>query len=458
MKITLDAHTKRRIDDNGFMHVEGCRISKACVNPYLGSEIADYARYGLAPNKIYQVYRKAEELEKAAPTFNGMPLLLGHFEESASAPQKKHRVGSIGSDCHFDFPYLIATLTITDQKAIDAVQSGESVEISCGYSFEPVLESGVFENQSYDFFMKDIRANHVALVQEGRAGKDVRVADSRFFNVKDLEGYDGSYKPHKKHITQGKSMKNLKDLRLLMDAAKQELKRLAADEGVASEAIEQAESDIAKAALAIQRIEAESEGKSPADFDINEDASMLDAMKACDIDAENPQMRKAFAEGVKYGEKLEKNPAERKKLDSEHESEGEKKALNADSEDSTSAKDATKDADGDKKTMDEKIKTTLVAPIVLDSAEIAQRVEQSMRAKHEAAQAVQPLVGKIIDPFAFDSAADIYVHACRLKGVSATADSAKDVCAVLRKQNTQTYTADAAMPVNALAAVGIGAD
>jgi len=52
-----------------------------------------------------------------------------------------------------------------------------------------------------------------------------------------------------------------------------------------------------------------------------------DAMKAAGCDAESPEEVKAFAEGVKYGEELEKNPAERAKLDREHESEGMKKAM-----------------------------------------------------------------------------------------------------------------------------------
>ena len=41
-----------------------------------------------------------------------------------------------------------------------------------------VMESGIFDGKSYDGRMKNIRGNHVALVREGRAGHDVRVADS----------------------------------------------------------------------------------------------------------------------------------------------------------------------------------------------------------------------------------------------------------------------------------------
>ena len=62
----------------------------------------------------------------------------------------------------------------------------------------------------------------------------------------------------------------------------------------------------------------------------HEAEGMRKAMDSCGLDAENPQESRAFAEGVKYGEKLERDPAERRKLDREHESEGAKKALDED--------------------------------------------------------------------------------------------------------------------------------
>ena len=60
----------------------------------------------------------------------------------------------------------------------------------------------------------------------------------------------------------------------------------------------------------------------------HESEGMRKAMDSCGLDAENPQESRAFAEGVKYGEKLEKKEPE--KLDREHESEGMKKAMGKD--------------------------------------------------------------------------------------------------------------------------------
>lgn len=177
--IAFDKASARRIDENGYMHVTLTPISKACVNPYLGREIAGWEELRLDPNGIYYGYRAPEELEKAAETFNGIPLLLDHHDESAANPQKDFRVGSTGTDATFDGVYLRATLSITDAAAIALIESGEMKELSCAYFYEPEWTAGEANGVPYDFIMRNIRGNHVALVEEGRAGHDVKVEDSK---------------------------------------------------------------------------------------------------------------------------------------------------------------------------------------------------------------------------------------------------------------------------------------
>jgi uncharacterized protein len=57
---------------------------------------------------------------------------------------------------------------IWDQSAIDAVESGETADISCGYRYRPVMEPGTFRGEPYDGRMVDIEGSHVALVPDGR--------------------------------------------------------------------------------------------------------------------------------------------------------------------------------------------------------------------------------------------------------------------------------------------------
>lgn len=178
-RITFDSMTARHVDENGFLHVDRCHITKEQVVPYYGREIPGWRELGLDAEKMYSVYRPAEELAKGYKTFNGLPLLLEHHPESAENPQKLHRVGSLGTDAEWNPPYLDISLHVTDQAAIDAIEQGRFKELSAAYQYEPVIQRGEFHGQPYDIVMKNIRGNHVALVREGRAGPDVVVADAK---------------------------------------------------------------------------------------------------------------------------------------------------------------------------------------------------------------------------------------------------------------------------------------
>lgn len=178
--VTFDRSARFIDEQTGFMRVADCNISKETVNPYYGYEIPGYKECGLERDKIYYVYRPGEELEKAASTFDGLPLLMGHYAESAEEPQKDKRVGSIMDGVYFEAPYLKApALVVTDAEGIEGIESGRCKEISSAYTYIPVLESGEFDGVAYTIKMTKIHGNHVALVPEGRAGHDVVVADSK---------------------------------------------------------------------------------------------------------------------------------------------------------------------------------------------------------------------------------------------------------------------------------------
>ena len=181
--ITFDSSPSARSkDENGFLRVAVSHITKETVNPYYGREIPGWEEAKLDPHKIYYGYRSGKELEKAAHTFDGLPLLLGHHIESADDPQTEHRVGSLGTDAKWNPPYLDNSLFVTDERGIKAVENGDAKELSCAYMYDPEFTPGEFDGHHYDFVMTNIRGNHVALVEEGRAGPDVVVADAAIEN------------------------------------------------------------------------------------------------------------------------------------------------------------------------------------------------------------------------------------------------------------------------------------
>jgi hypothetical protein len=168
----------RRIDQDGHLHVELSNISKANVCPYYGKEIPDADKYGLKPDQLYHLYRHPDALKKAADSFNGKPLLIVHKPQTADEHDHKLVIGSV-HNVAFDKPYLTAELVVWDGDAIKLIEAGEQRELSCGYYYRFVPEPGVADGMPYDGYMTDIVGNHVALVTEGRAGRDVFVGDAK---------------------------------------------------------------------------------------------------------------------------------------------------------------------------------------------------------------------------------------------------------------------------------------
>lgn len=179
LRLALDRNPANRYyDDQGFMHVRVCNLSKGNICPYYGREIPGWEALGLDPERVYQMFRHPEELAKAADSFNGLPLLAGHKGTSADDHPKDRTVGSTGSTAAFVAPYLQNSLAIWTKEAIAGVESGQIIELSCGYAYTPDMQPGVERGLVFDGVMRAIKGNHVALVEAGRAGPDVLVADS----------------------------------------------------------------------------------------------------------------------------------------------------------------------------------------------------------------------------------------------------------------------------------------
>lgn len=162
---------------DGHLVVTGCHITKANVCGYMGAEIPNSEALGLDPSKIYMLYRDPAEIKAAVSTYDRVPLLMQHVAVSADKPQQFLTVGTV-SNARFSHPYLDADLTIWTREGIEAVESGAQRELSCGYRYVPEMSPGTSpEGEKYDGRMTQIVANHIALVEAGRAGPDVMVAD-----------------------------------------------------------------------------------------------------------------------------------------------------------------------------------------------------------------------------------------------------------------------------------------
>lgn len=371
--IALDRASVRTIDDNGHLHVDRTPISKAVVNPYYGREIPDFERLGLDPERIYRLYRDPDELARAAKSFEGKPLLIQHKPVSADDHPKSLTVGTIGSPVTFNAPYLTAPLVVWDAEGISGIQNEERRELSCGYRYRPDMTPGrTPHGEPYDGVMRDLGGNHVALVEQGRAGPDVLVQDSAL-NPTPKENDDMAPKPvltRKGAVAQSALMVYLRP-KLAQDAKIDLTLALA---GVTSKNF------VDKRPSIIEGVKKATAGKLAAD------AKLDDIAVALDIAQDDMEPR---------GEDEEPEDEEDKKKP-EAEDDGEEVAGAEDEDD-----DDDKEEKVSKSAMDEAIRTSAAA--------IEKKVRKQFADLRIAEDEVRPYVGKIA--VACDSAEAVYRHA-----------------------------------------------
>ena len=145
---------------NGFVRAEGY-LTRAGIFVYRD-----------AKGNTVRELRPPEEVmhPDALASFALVPVTNEHPPEALTADNaKQYSVGSVSESVAPEGDKVRATLMITDADAIAALDAGRS-ELSCGYTADVVIEPGTWQGQRYDAKQTNIRGNHVALVDAGRAG------------------------------------------------------------------------------------------------------------------------------------------------------------------------------------------------------------------------------------------------------------------------------------------------
>jgi hypothetical protein len=324
----------RSIDHDGRLRVELTPISKAMVCPYYGREIPNAAALGLDQEKVYYLFRDPIELQLAAETSNGIPLMEEHIAVTPDSPAQTSVIGFTGTDGVFQSPYLMNSLVVTVRSAIDMIESGQKKQLSCAYHYDADMKPGIFQGVKYDGVMRNIRMNHIALVLEGRAGPDVLVADS--------------LPPEFSKENDQMTIKNI---------ATDELDKAGEDEW---------EDDKDAKAKAKDKKSAKDKAK-------DDDMEDVSGMDDCDMD------------------KAEDSEAEEDDDDFAKKKVADKKARDKKARDKKAAMDAEED-DDDK----ESGKKAMDAAMATVARETEKRIRESMRSLREAEDLVRPVVGNLL--------------------------------------------------------------
>lgn len=148
------------------------RATCAGVFRYLGED-------GKTVDRVLRSEAEVGDPESVASA-NSKPVTLRHPNESVTIDNiAKYEVGFTGTDAYFDGIDLWITITITDKKAIDAIESGKVAAVSMGYDVASIEVNedplNNWRGTEYNKIQHGIRYNHLALVYAGRAGESVEI-------------------------------------------------------------------------------------------------------------------------------------------------------------------------------------------------------------------------------------------------------------------------------------------
>lgn len=183
----------KKKDANGFWFIKHNPISKEGVFPYLGHTISDECE----PNKIYKVYRPASTLKDSVETWDNppKPFIDDHemLGEGFTAIDDRPVQGVINNPV-FENGVLYADITVYSEDLKQNIENGKK-ELSLGYFCKYKKERGVFKGEVYDYVQYDMVGNHIALVDAGRCGSDVKVFDHKCtMDSLDLGGFESPLK------------------------------------------------------------------------------------------------------------------------------------------------------------------------------------------------------------------------------------------------------------------------
>lgn len=168
-----------KLGPHKFKTPEGYLICTDAILSRTGKQ--EYKRYELFgdscenPDKIVNVERTDDEVfsDKAMASFENKPICVEHPNHDVNAENHNELAVGFVRDIHKGEdggkPVMMGTLVITDKDAVEAVESGEYKELSCGYDCD--IDDDDEPRQ------RNIRGNHVALCKQGRAGI-ARIVDS----------------------------------------------------------------------------------------------------------------------------------------------------------------------------------------------------------------------------------------------------------------------------------------
>lgn len=156
-------------------HLRDFPIASVGVLCYSGAELRQWRdvrgvdKDAIAPDGVYRLLKSAAELERAAPSFTGVPILKQHPRARMTDDDV---VGMLGTVEFADGHLVALDACIHDRAFADQVEGGALPCPSLSYACTTVMQG----DEDCDGYQENIVGRHLTFVERGRAGIKLPVA------------------------------------------------------------------------------------------------------------------------------------------------------------------------------------------------------------------------------------------------------------------------------------------
>lgn len=235
----------------GFL-VATATIARTGIQTYRAFELG--LKDDADPMREIRVFRPDSEVFEAESmaSFARKPVTDDHPADLVTSQNARQLTrGFTGDQVTRDNDLLRTSITITDREMIEAVQGGKR-ETSNGYEADIEFTDGTTpDGEAFDAIMRNIRGNHVAIVDAGRCGPSCRIGDNGECQCPECTGASGQNGAEK--VTDKITLRSITVDGFTFDATEQaaqaidKLQRQVADGQTANEALQTKLDDAVKA-------------------------------------------------------------------------------------------------------------------------------------------------------------------------------------------------------------------
>jgi hypothetical protein len=188
----MSTNSAQSVDLNGYLLIEGCPLSSYGIYDYSAAQVGEENG---DPMRIVKVFRPESTLRdpELLRTLSVVPFIDDHdylsgdpnaSEEDGMDPDEKGVAGVL-FNIRWDAPWLRGDIKIFSRRLRRAIEQGKK-DLSLGYVAKFIRKPGVWRGQPYEYIQLDMRANHIALVDEARVA-GARVLDGLVFDSMRLD-------------------------------------------------------------------------------------------------------------------------------------------------------------------------------------------------------------------------------------------------------------------------------